>query len=259
MSDRVIYRRPTGDLLATTGGQDAARGEQNPIYEGLVVDVIVDHTHPKYSKVDGYNVGAIKVRIFDVNQTLDESLLPWADPFDFTVHELPLIGELVTLFKIRGNFFYTKKVPLAHRVQEDGMLKLNAALDKRGIRTVSQALPSGEETTIDKHQFGKYFKPDSRVRQLKHFEGDTIIQGRMGNTIRFGSSRMDPSSDSLAPNIILRAGQGKNLEKEEITIDSVFGLIMEDINKDASSIWVVSDQVVPFKPATIVAGHLCVR
>jgi hypothetical protein len=254
MSDRVIYRRPTGDLLATTGGQDSARGEQNPIYEGLVVDIIVDHTHPKYSKVDGYNVGAIKVRIFDVNQTLDDELLPWADPIDLTIQELPLLGELVTLFKIRGNFFYTKKIPLAHRIQENGMLKLNVALSKRGINTVSQALPSGEENTVEKHQFGNYFKPDSRVRQLKHFEGDSIIQGRMGNTIRFGSSRMDPSSDSLAPNIILRTGQGKDIEKEEISIDSVFGLIMEDINKDASSIWVVSDQVVPFNPATVQAG-----
>jgi hypothetical protein len=181
-------------------------------------------------------------------------LLPWADPIDLTIQELPLLGELVTLFKIRGNFFYTKKIPLAHRIQENGMLKLNIALSKRGINTVSQALPSGEENVVEKHQFGNYFKPDSRVRQLKHFEGDSIIHGRMGNTIRFGSSKMDPSSDSLAPNIILRTGQGKDIEKEEISIDSVFGLIMEDINKDASSIWMVSDQVVPFKPATVQAG-----
>jgi hypothetical protein len=254
MSDRVIYRRPAADLLATTSGQDTARSTQHPVYEALVVDVILDHTHPQYSRVDGYNVGAIKVRIFNVNQTLDEELLPWADPIDFTVAEMPLIGELVVIFKIRGNFFYTKKVPLAHRLQEDGMLKLNDALNKRGINTLSSAASSGEESTIDSHKFGEYFRPDSRIRQLKHFEGDVVMQGRMGNSIRFGSSKMDPSSEGLAPNVIIRAGQGKDVEKTDISIDSIFGLILEDINKDASSIWVVSDQVVPFEPTTTKAG-----
>lgn len=254
MSDRVIYRRPAVDLLATTGGQDTARSTQNPVYEALVVDVILDHTHPLYSRVDGYNVGAIKVRIFNVNQTLDEELLPWADPIDFTIAEMPLIGELVTLFKIRGNFFYSKKVPLAHRLQEDGMLKLNDALNKRGTSTLSSAASSGQETSIDKHKFGEYFKPDSRVRQLKHFEGDVVMQGRMGNSIRFGSSKMDPSSKGLAPNVIIRAGQGKDIEKTDVSIDSIFGLILEDINKDASSIWVTSDQVIPFEPTTTKAG-----
>ena len=254
MSDRVIYRRPAVDLLATTGGQDTARSTQNPVYEALVVDVILDHTHSQYSRVDGYNVGAIKVRIFNVNQTLDEELLPWADPIDYTFSEMPLIGELVTLFKIRGNFFYTRKVPIAHRLQESGMLKLNMALDKRGTNTTSKAAAAGEETSIDKHKFGEYFKPDSRVRQLKHFEGDVVMQGRMGNSIRFGSSKMDPSSKGLAPNVIIRAGQGKDIEKTDASIDSIFGLILEDINKDASSIWVVSDQVIPFEPTTTTAG-----
>lgn len=255
MSDRIIYRRPSNTESLLTGiGQDSARSFQPVLYEGLVVDVILDHKHPEYSKVDGYNVGSVKVRIFDVTQTMDDDSLSWANPIDFTILEMPLIGELVSLFKIRGNFFYTTKVPLAHRVQENGMLNLNTALSNRGNNTISTAVSSGGELVPESHVFGNYFKPDSRVRALKHFEGDTIIQGRMGNTIRFGSSKMDPSSEGLAPNIILRAGQGKDIENDRITIDGVFGLVLEDINRDAASIWLVSDQVVPFEPATLKAG-----
>jgi hypothetical protein len=82
MSDRVIYRRPRPGLLSVSGQQDSSRGEQFPIYEGLVVDVILDHTHPNYSRVDGSNVGSIKVRILEVNQGTSDDLLHWADPMD---------------------------------------------------------------------------------------------------------------------------------------------------------------------------------
>jgi hypothetical protein len=76
----------------------------------------------------------------------------------------------------------------------------------------------------------------------------------MGHSIRFGSSKVDPSSNGMAPNIILRTGQGKDIEKTDATKDSVFGLILEDINKDAASIWMTSDQTIPFQPTTVDAG-----
>lgn len=247
--ERVIYHRRTPGFLASSGTTETAKTLTEPIYEGLVVDVILDHTHPSYAQ-DGYNVGAIKVRIFSVSHTLDNELLPWADPIDSTVQEIPLIGELVLIHKVRGNFFYTKKVPLARRIQENAMLNLNSNLNKRAGRTLSDSVQSSEEVTLETHKFGEYFKPDSRVRPLKHFEGDIIFQGRMGQSIRFGSAQMDPVNTSLSPNIILRTGQAKDNEKTYVTKRTVFGLTLEDINKDASSIWMTSDQNVPFLPAT---------
>jgi hypothetical protein len=254
MSDKIIYRRPISDVLSVTGTQDSARGVLSSIYEAIVADVILDHTHPEYSRVDGFNVGSIRVRILNYTQNLSESLLPWADPIDMSVQEYPLIGEMVSLTKIRGNFFYSKKIPIARRIQENAFLKLNDALSERSSNTLSNAIRQETEAVVKKHKFGGYYRPDSRVRPLKHFEGDTIFQGRMGQSMRFGSSKIDPSSESLAPNIILRAGQGKDLEKERVSIDTVFGVMLEDINKDPSSIWMVSDQVVPLEPSTINAG-----
>lgn len=252
--DKYVYNGKPDGLLATSGTTESARSVPNQFYEAIVVDVVLDHHHPQYAKKDGYNVGAIKIRIFSVHNGRNDDLLDWADPIESAIVEMPLIGELVIVHKILGNFFYTRKVFLAHRVQENGMLKLNDALNNRGERVKSKIAVTKQEITADKHKFGEYFKPDSRVRPLKHFEGDLVIQGRMGNSIRFGSSQMELSSAGLAPNIILRTGQGKDVEKTDATKESIFGLILEDINKDASSIWMTSDQNIPFEPITINAG-----
>jgi hypothetical protein len=252
--DRYVYRDKPSGLLSTSDSGASARAITSDFYEAIVVDVILDHHHPQYAKKDGYNVGSIKVRIFSVHNGRDDDLLDWADPIESSILEMPLLGELVILYKILGVFYYTRKVFLAHRVQENGLLQLNNQLNNRSDKLTSKLATTRQELSPGKYKFGEYFKPDSRVRPLKHFEGDLLIQGRMGQSIRFGSSQMELSSTGMAPNIILRAGQGKDIEKTDATKDSVFGLILEDINKDASSIWVTSDQNVPFEPITINAG-----
>lgn len=251
--DRIFYRPQAAGNLATTGTSETLSPTQQPFLEAIVVDVIVDHTHEKYGE-DGYNVGAAQVRMFAVDHGGTDDNLSWTDPLDFTVKQLPLIGELVVIYDIQGNKYYSRQVPLAHRVTENAMINLNSKLRGKSSNTISSALTAGQELTQDKHKFGKYFKPDSRVRPLKHFEGDTIIEGRMGQTIRFGSSRMDPSSDGMSPNLILRVGQAKDVETEAATKLSQFGLILEDIDKDVSSIWMLTDQTVPFTPSTSKAG-----
>jgi hypothetical protein len=252
--DRYVYRGKPEGLLSTSDSSTSARAITSEFYEAIVVDVILDHHHPQYAKKDGYNVGAIKVRIFSVHNGRSDDLLDWADPIESSILEMPLIGELVILHKILGIFYYARKVFLAHRIQENGMLQLNTALNSRSNKLKSKIATTKQELPDSKYKFGEYFKPDSRVRPLKHFEGDLVIQGRMGNSIRFGSSQMELSSPGMAPNIILRTGQGKDIEKTDASKESIFGLILEDINKDASSIWMTSDQNVPFEPITINAG-----
>lgn len=254
--DRYSTRGGSSTTIASSTTLNAAltSAVTDPIYEGLVVDVIVDHMHPEYAKTDGYNAGTIKVRIFSIHNSLDNELLDWAYPMDAIIQELPLKGELVLLHKIRDKFFYMRKVYIAHRIQENGMLNLNNAINNRPSDLRRSITAGSSEIEPERHKFGQYFKPDSRVRPLKHFEGDVIIQGRMGHSIRFGSSQLEPGNKGMAPNIILRTGQAKDAEKKYVTNTSVFGLTLENINDDASSIWMTSDQAVPFEPTTVNAG-----
>lgn len=250
-----ISRNKPSDLLTFGSSVDSGRAISEPFYEALVEDVIVDQFHPEYSDIDGFNVGDVKIRIFSVDNSKDSELLDWASPIDLTIQQYPLKGELVIVYKILGKFYYTIKVNLTRRLQESAMLNLSNDLNNRYSNLTSGLNRVGNrEIKKSPHQFGDYFKADSRVRQLKHFEGDLILQGRMGHSIRFGSAFLDPSADSLAPNLILRTGQGRDLEKIDSNIDGLYGLIVEDINKDASSIWMTSDQIVPLEPATINAG-----
>lgn len=82
------------------------------------------------------------------------------------------------------------------------------------------------------------------VRNLKPFEGDTILQSRFGQSIRF--SRTVPqmkdfntwsnSGGDNSPITIITNSQGKRITQ------SPFDPIVEDINKDGSSIYLTSTQ-----------------
>jgi hypothetical protein len=229
----TTYRRGVQGLLSISDSGDSASTRPREIFEGIVTDVILDELHKFYSDVDGYNIGMIQVKIFGSTELVGDQLLPWAGPLDSTIQEYPLRGELVTLYKIRDAFFYNRKVAIANRLQENSALLLTNQLTEIGT---AKKITDVVEQAVVKHNFGRYFKPDSRVRPLRHFEGDVLFQGRMGQSIRFGSSMMDPTSNALAPNIILRAGQARLADTQNATIDTVFGVTVEDINDDASSI-----------------------
>jgi hypothetical protein len=254
MSDRYRYRpAPVDGLLSVSSAHHSAQAIPEPFYEALVIEVILDQFHPLYS-ADGYNVGMIKIRLFTQDHSRDDKLLSWAYPLDSTIQEMPLIGEYVMVNKVLGNYFYSRKIYIAHRLQENSMTNLNKTLNNRPNLLSGKLNVLKEAVGLDKHRFGNYFKPDSRVRPLKHFEGDVIIQGRMGHSIRFGSSQLEPGNKGMAPNIILRTGQAKDQETKACTSDKIFGLVLENPNEDHSSIWMTSDQNIPYEDITIDAG-----
>jgi hypothetical protein len=248
----ISRNNPTG-LIAIGGETPASYHRSLEGYEGIVTDVIVDQFHSKYGK-DGYVVGCVKVRIFEVDNGKSDELLDWAFPLDSTIQEYPLLGEKVKITKALGQHFYLRKTNLTNKLQENAMLNLDSQLNERPSKIRSSIVSENKEIEKEKHKFGEYFKPDSRVRQLKHFEGDVLIQGKMGNSIRFGSSQMDLTNKSLAPSLILRAGQAKDAEVNSCTTDAIHGLILEDINNDISSLWLTVDQVLDFEPITNTIG-----
>ncbi len=95
---------------------------------------------------------------------------------------------------------------------------------------------------------------------LRPNEGDLIINGRFGNTIRFGSSLFSsPNTSAPQPNLLLTVGQSPNKVTSidinndgtnETVVGGPYGLTYEDINKDKSSIWMVVDEKIVLDPAT---------
>jgi hypothetical protein len=102
------------------------------------------------------------------------------------------------------------------------------------------------QTANSKSPLGKYFIEDPSVRNLLNYEGDHIIQGRKGNSIRFGttvrvaSNRNEWSDIGLEgyPITIISNGHKYSKDKE---------FYIEQINEDASSLYLTSNQIIPLK------------
>ena len=96
---------------------------------------------------------------------------------------------------------------------------------------------------------GTSFKEKGNIARLLHAPGDFVQEGRFGNSFRIGAST-DSVTDipwkgpNGSPVCIIRNGQNKNLPKD-------VKLSTEDINNDGSSIYMLSEQVIDFIPASL--------
>jgi hypothetical protein len=100
-------------------------------------------------------------------------------------------------------------------------------------------------TEID---LGETFQEKTEIRSIQPFEGDIIYEGRWGQSIRFGSTVkgsniINPwsnNSNDGDPITIIRNNQYK--EDKEPWIPQI-----EDINKEGSSIYLTSNQILPIE------------
>ena len=129
-------------------------------------------------------------------------------------------------------------------------------LTENGIVLRGLTEPTNEDEE-DNPKLGEYFKERSRIQTILPYEGDHILEGRFGNSIRFGSTTSPDLADRNAwsgtsiggedssdnskkgkigdPVIIIRNGQKIDENTEGQTP------IIENINTDDSSIYMTSN------------------
>jgi hypothetical protein len=256
ISRNLNYTRSRQNPLAP-GGTASAYSQQEYVHEAVVVDVIVNERHPEYA-ADGYNIGAIKFRLIKSDMYKDDAKLHWALPMEANITEYPLLNEVVLITPSLNRFFYSKKINTSSRVTAQPMYGVN---EEMSLPPSSAAKVAGYRRSVgtplqaekNKNKLGNYFKDLDTVNRLKHDEGDKIIEGRSGHSIRFGAAwqtettNFKSSEKNQAPNILMRVGQSPTAKP---TVNSPFGLVLEDINSDMSSFWMVSNQIVDLKYAT---------
>ena len=94
---------------------------------------------------------------------------------------------------------------------------------------------------------GGTFSERSNIHPLLSYAGDIIMEGRWGNSIRFGSTvKVDSNNwsgngENGEPITIIRNGQSPE------SSDEGWVPVVEDINKDLSSIYLTSNQTIPLK------------
>lgn len=164
-------------------------------------------------------------------------------PSNINLKQIPLVGEFVLIYKTFNE--YTSKSRRREGWYYVTTIDIHSNINENLLPGISGDLTDTEIANIKP---GKTFKSKA-VSPLQPYEGDFLLEGRHGNSIRFGSSintsypakyyhasptwfstRSDNNDD---PIIILSNGR-KNLKDKEFVI--------ENIEQDASSLYLTSTQ-----------------
>jgi hypothetical protein len=255
-------------------------------------------------------MGRALVRPLFSMRAVDKEELIWAIPLDSNISEYPLINEIVLVIKILEKYYYTKKVNTFNVLNNN--IDYNIETNNGGYDTGLGGSVKGNRELLfgaggipkdfqgpkseTKYQggngyegvVGRYFWINDRIRHLKRYEGDTIIESRFGSSIRFGCYDKTRENDKGSkknddyykeidnpytkvktgggnPMILIRnrqrplteAGSTKKIyDKLDPVIGTeeeknVGGYIEEDLQNDGSSIHITSGATVSkFKPNT---------
>jgi hypothetical protein len=230
---------------------------------GVVVDVILDETHPRiknkkdfqtaFTEKDTSLVGNVVIRKYSDGTTPNEQLTTFAclNPSDT---ELPLIGEAVELVTV-GSIQYYRRIPgfslntgnaIKKRADVIYNKKEKISVQTSIIESAQTGTPLGNTTneTSETSEFGKYFR-FNQANKLKLYEGDKLIQTRFGQSIRF--SAYNNSNNVYSPTIIIRNRQDAQTQSTLKEGD----LTEENVNSDGSIIVLSSGEYqIPFTSTT---------
>ena len=218
------YTKPFKDLTNTTPLSRVARQSEISSY----VKNIINTSHVDFHQSEAFEVSEVildNVRDFGaVRGTFvdDPEQLMVTDlvlPLMPNIMHIPVVGEHVAVIEYNEQLYYTGII------NRNNSPNVNDRLGTAGFV---------EPNTV----YGKTFKQKPNVRRLAANEGDITVEGRFGNSIKLGSN-----TKNGAANLRIRAGQ-------DTQYDDVNILAKENINKDASSIYLSTNEPVSiFNPS----------
>ena len=225
-----------GSILSEAGS------DSEKVEYGRVVDVIVDSSHPRYEQL-GKTQALYGVFYQPLLERQAEDLgdqkahLRFAYCKQNSLRQIPIKNEIVTLevglsalgIEVRGSNVDQRKVYWTSIVPVWNHPHLNIYPDVWKMEMQGVPLDLGPD-----------FKDNEEIKPLQLNAGDVVIEGRHGQSLRFGGTCSVPNDVSTKetsgkPYTILRSGQAKT---EAI-------LCVEDVNKDDSSLYLTSDHKVP--------------
>ncbi len=207
-----------------------------------VLEVHLDDTKnsfPQGSDGPDYTyLGGVKGRlvISETGKNIDK--LSDYKPLNPNIQTTPVIGEIVIGVKYLGQLFYTTQVNFFGNPNFNTQHGLSKGKSKDTL--VSDNIDTANEQDDTGVKVGYYLEPTQDVRRLLPQEGDVLIEGRFGNTIRIGSDIKNDNQDS--PNIILNAGQSKD------DFPNPKQPVEEKIDTDGSSVYITTNQPLTFTP-----------
>ena len=229
---------------------------------GRVVSIVLDEAHPRFKELGEWNgLGTIEYTLVDQIIPPTQNY-PTAKPYDPSTRNLPLINEVVFIsllpntdtntFTTSKTSYYTSIIGLwnhpHHNAYPQFSNKLPPTQQKDYVETGLGSVRRITDKSTDIF-LGRTFVERGNIHPLLPFEGDRILEGRWGNSIRFGSTvtgsvnTWSSTGTNGDPITILRNGQG--VQTDEGWIPTI-----EDINNDDSSIYLTSTQKIPLEASS---------
>jgi hypothetical protein len=232
---------------------------------GRVKDIILNDQYPEIEKFGGLN--AIGTIFFEINnfQSGGEGI---AKPFYPQTSSYPLVNEIVLIFKLpstnigkntlESTYYYMNMVSLWNHPHHNAYpnpvttsdLPPSQQKDYEQTSAGSVRRVTDQSTEINlnspSNPSQNTFVERNNIHPLLPYAGDIIHEGRWGNSIRFGSTARPFNSASLNPwsrfgnngNPITLIRNGQPISSSNAGWEP----IVEDINKDQSSIYLTSNQ-----------------
>jgi len=212
---------------AIAQSQDAGTSAQPTFIFGRVIKISLDESSQILdTKGDKLPIGTIVYRNIKAEKEVT-STESTALPLYTNIKQFPLVNEVVMILQgptsdIQSNV-------------SSGVMYYSTVVNLWGS-SHHNALP---EPNVDiSTLLGKNVKELSDINPLYPFPGDVIIEGRQGQSIRIGGNmspknKLVDESNNAKPTILISNGQ--------IKTDNGIDYIVEDINKDANSLYFLSD------------------
>jgi hypothetical protein len=233
---------------------------------GRVKSVVLSQNTPFGKKDLNYkspsDIGSIKFELLysPYSTSKSKEVSEPAYPIWYFIKQIPLVNEIVLIIvgpsiglndgATKQQYYYMPAYGMwknpnhnAFPNMQEWAEYLNSSSNKPGY--------SGNATESKPLPLGYTFEENAEIKDLQSFEGDTIIQARFGQSIRFGSTVSVLSNSNTwsknnentngDPITIISNRQGKRVVRNK------FDSIVEDINKDGSSIYLTSTQEIDLK------------
>ena len=253
------------------GAQDQISTLKGQMVAARVTDIVLDENHPKFKDVGEWNgIGAIFYQFVNQSGTTTDS--SYALPYDSQQKTYPLVNEIVLLFSLPNqqmgantsnqSYFYLKPLGIWNHPHHDAYPNLVTsnnpqqsqdykATDQGVVRRVTDNSTEIElNSPVNPSQ--NTFVEKADIHPLMPYMGDSLLEGRHGQSLRFGSTAKSQSEISNNwsaagtngdPITILRNGQPTKVS------DRGWIPIVENISQDLSSIYLTSYQKIPFSIA----------
>jgi len=225
----------------------------------IVYSVILDDAHPLIT--DGVitisDVGSIECRLLS---SIQNNELIVAKPLISTLTNLPVRNQSVRISKVGSDYFYeplskglspntstaenliSNLFPAKEKAVEGSKSKNYSNSQKTGI------VKSSSEGSQDVDGFGDYFSLEEGIHKLKLYEGDSLIQSRFGQSLRF--SAYNNANNVFSPTITIRNSEAA-INRQNVANS----IVEEDINRDGTIILLGSGEYqAAFQPGTVDDG-----